>query len=80
MEKTLPIEAILPVGSEEVTGYRNVYEDGDEWTKIHGCEGCGRADLCCKGCRIFADGLCGLQLLKKDLKNLLLFIFFILSR
>lgn len=52
------LEVILPVrvspddkrDNMSPVGYRNVYELGDEWTKIHGCEGCEIQDRCCGNC------------------------------
>jgi hypothetical protein len=63
MEKTRAIEAIIPVGEASPVGYRNVYEDGDEWVKVHGCDGCERpAGSCCGNCPHLVEHRCALHI------------------
>ena len=45
LENPLPI--IDPVNAT-VLGFRSVYEEGDEWKKVVGCEGC--ETRCCTNC------------------------------
>lgn len=66
MSKT---EAIIPVGEASPVGFRNVYEDGDEWRKVRGCEGC--SGFCCGTCpQLMEGGGCALHARDPDLKPL----------
>ena len=61
--------AIIPVGEASPVAFEDVYEKGDRWEKIHGCEGCERpAGSCCGNCPQLVDNLCGLELRDPDLK------------
>ena len=63
MPKRDDIETVIPVGAASPSAYRNVYEKGDEWVKIHGCEGCERPKgSCCGSCpHVMADYRCALH-------------------
>ena len=45
-------------------GYMNVYEPGDVWMKIQGCEACSLENRrkCCTNCPVFIDIGCVLHL------------------
>ena len=45
----------------EVLAYLDVFEIGDEWIKIKGCEGCHNADKCCGNCPMLSDKGCFLH-------------------
>lgn len=46
----------------ELWGYTNIYEEGDIWQKIRGCEDC--KNNCCKRCPVYVEGLgCRLHIL-----------------
>ena len=46
----------------ELVGYMNVYDYGDIWEKIKGCDGC--ENNCCKNCPIYMEDLgCRLHIL-----------------
>ena len=55
------MEAIIDIDSQSSIGFRNVYEDGDEWIKIRGCDSCPeetRKKCCIKCPSLSGDGLC----------------------
>jgi hypothetical protein len=47
MDKLVP-NAIIPVGGASPVAFENVYEEGDRWDKVVGCEGCH--GKCCGNC------------------------------
>ena len=38
--------------------YCNIYEEGDVWIKIKGCEECEKHKLCCGNCTLSVDSGC----------------------
>ena len=70
-ERKYAIEVILPVQEgphdkrdcASPVGYRNVYEDGDEWLKVCGCDGCERVKQCCGNCPHSRGSGCPLHVL-----------------
>ena len=42
--------------------YFNIYEEGDIWEKIKGCEGCKNNKICCGSCPMSTDLGCYYQL------------------
>ena len=38
--------------------YCNIYEEGDVWIKIKGCEGCEKHKKCCGNCPLSVDSGC----------------------
>ena len=38
--------------------YMNLYEEGDIWIKIRGCEGCPNTDKCCGNCPLKVEKGC----------------------
>lgn len=52
MELTDKTAVVISVDEPTVIAYLNVYEKGDVWIKIKGCESCGIEDrlYCCGNC------------------------------
>ena len=64
--------AIISIEDATPMGYMNVYEHGDIWIKIQGCEKCSveRRRRCCGQCPFLTDnGLCSWQLESKPSKK-----------
>ena len=51
---------VCKVDSPDIISYLNVYEEGDEWVKIQGCEVCSLENRkkCCNGCPMFSEKGC----------------------
>jgi len=47
---------ITPVDSPSPVAFENVYEEGDRWEKVVGCEGCPNIDKCCGNCPLLVPG------------------------
>jgi hypothetical protein len=57
MIKTDEMYAIVKVTEPEIVGFANVYEPGDVWQKVRGCDGC--SPTCCPpGCKFLIDNKC----------------------
>jgi hypothetical protein len=57
--------AIIPINETSPIAFINVYETGDCWIKIQGCEKCpeDRRRLCCGNCGMLTpDGKCSWQM------------------
>lgn len=50
------IVAILPLDNPSPVAFANVYEPGDLWIKVQGCEVCERG--CCGNCGLFLKDTC----------------------
>ncbi len=57
--------AIVPLDEPSPVGFMNVYEDGDLWEKIKGCDECPPENNCCVNCPLSTDKGCYLHLIKK---------------
>jgi hypothetical protein len=44
--------AVIPVDNPVVFAFRDVFEEGDEWEQIVGCEACTRRGKCCGRCKL----------------------------
>lgn len=59
---------IIPVDEPSPVAYLNVYEEGDIWVKIKGCEGCKNIKKCCGNCPLLTPNGCFLHLQGKNMK------------
>lgn len=55
--------ALVPLDNPSPVGYMNIYEQGDIWEKIKGCEEC--ENNCCGNCPLSSDKGCYLHLINK---------------
>ena len=53
---------ICSLESPVALGYINVFEEGDEWIKVKGCDGCPNTKLCCGNCPMLIDDKCYMHL------------------
>ena len=46
------MKVVIDMDTVSAVGYKDVYEDKDEWVKIKGCEGCPleTKKICCHDC------------------------------
>lgn len=58
------MKVVCLVENPDVVSYVDVYEEGDEWVKIQGCEVCSLENRkkCCGPCPMFTDKGCYLHL------------------
>lgn len=56
------ISVLCFVDSPVPLAYFNVYEEGDIWVKIKGCEGCINTSRCCGKCPMLSEKGCFLHL------------------
>lgn len=56
--------ALIPMDIPSPIGFMNVFEDGDYWEKVQGCEACPTENRkqCCGGCRMWTKDGCIVQL------------------
>ena len=56
--------AIVPLNEPSPVGFINLYEEGDIWQKIKGCEDCpaGQRIACCRLCPLVSKSGCFLHL------------------
>lgn len=59
---TKEIAVICKYDSPEPIAYLNVFEEGDVWIKIKGCENCKNKSRCCSGCPLLINEQCTYQL------------------
>ena len=50
--------AIVDIYDPIVVGYENLYEEGDRWEKIKGCDGCENIKQCCGNCQLLFEKGC----------------------
>lgn len=57
---TKKLSAVIPVDDPSPLAYMNVFEEGDIWVKIKGCEECPieQRAKCCGTCPLFAGEGC----------------------
>jgi len=48
------MNAVIPVDDPSPVAFEDVYDDGDRWEKLVGCEGCPEIDRCCGNCPLCA--------------------------
>ena len=57
------MNVILSMKEPTVIAYENVFEEGDRWDKIQGCEACIELGNCCGRCSLkMEDGRCELRI------------------
>jgi hypothetical protein len=54
------MRVICHIDRPEVIGYEDVFEDGDAWVKVQGCEACSveNRKTCCGSCPMFTAKGC----------------------
>lgn len=62
-DKFRKLLALVPLDEPSPVGFMNVYEEGDIWLKIRGCEEC--ENNCCGNCPLASDRGCYLHLINK---------------
>lgn len=70
MDKDLNLEVVVPYhGDASPSAFQNVYETGDRWEKIIGCDGC--TFNCCTNCsaRMPESNRCAVHLEEPDAKR-----------
>lgn len=62
-------EVILAVDEPTPIAFLNLYEDGDRWEKIVGCEGCPSIKKCCGNCPMLTSKGCTYHLEERRHSN-----------
>ena len=52
------MKVICHIDKPETVAYLDVYEVGDEWVKVKGCEGCPNIKICCGDCPMLTSKGC----------------------
>lgn len=50
------MKVVMMVDSPSPIAFLDVYEDGDKWVKVVGCEGCEEIGRCCGSCPLLVPG------------------------
>ena len=62
------MKVVCDVRSPVVYAFLDVFEDGDEWVKTVGCDGCTELSKCCRTCPMLATNGCALHFQNKSHK------------
>jgi len=64
MNEIKKFSVVIPLDDPSPIAYLNVYEEGDVWIKIKGCEACllETRKICCGNCPMFTSKGCFLHL------------------
>lgn len=60
----------IPLNEPIPLAYTSLYEDGDIWVRIQGCEACANYKRCCGDCPMITDAGCFFHLEGKNKKPL----------
>ena len=66
------MRVICSVSDSTPTKFLDVFEDGDEWVKVVGCEGCAWEDMqkCCGNCpHLMVERGCDFQFEERNVSN-----------
>ena len=58
-------EVIIAVNDPTPIAYLNLYEHGDRWEKVKGCDGCTEIEKCCGNCPMLSSKGCFFHLEKR---------------